>query len=255
MTFGNGCGPQRFEVANEGNDIGDRGSHSKAAWPQIPLDPLKGVDSSSPLHTHVRQPSNGCLRSTMQISIFVVPSFLPWRYEPQVQEHARLVVDLFGLFDRITKRFCVFPNPNIPCHDSNERRRFPEQLHCCKMKRIERANRFDGKRPAHADEDRIGHSNQVTATLTHSASVLKRYTSCSSAGHGPEEVHARELVISGAGRARRRARGRRRSIARRRRSLRCAQPRRGSWPDRRRTFRRGSRCSRRRSVRPARRHD
>ena len=79
-----------------------------------------------------------------------------------------------GLFDRVSERPWVFPNANIPSDDSNQRRRFAKQLCCCEMQRIEGANRFDGKRPTHAREDRVRHSNQVAATLKSTKCAYRR---------------------------------------------------------------------------------
>ena len=75
------------------------------------------------------------------------------------------VVELVSLFDGVAERFCVIPNSTVTCGDSNQRWRFAKQLECRQMQRIERANRFDGKRAASASEDRVGHGNQVAATL------------------------------------------------------------------------------------------
>jgi len=73
----------------------------------------------------------------------------------------RLVVALPGLFDRISKRFRIFTNPNVPCHDRDERRRFAKQLRRCKMHRVERANGFYWKRPADPGEHRVCHGHQI----------------------------------------------------------------------------------------------
>jgi len=72
---------------------------------------------------------------------------------------------LTHLLNRISKRSCVVADPVVPCDDGHELRRFAEQLRCCKMHRIERADGFDRKWPADASEHGIRHSNEVRTTF------------------------------------------------------------------------------------------
>src|SRR4029453_7488226 len=69
------------------------------------------------------------------------------------------------LFDDVPERPGVLPNSSVPCGDGHERWRLSEQFDRRKMQRIERANRFNGKRPASASEHRVRHVNEVAAAL------------------------------------------------------------------------------------------
>lgn len=67
-------------------------------------------------------------------------------------------------FDRISECFCVFANPNVPRHHHDQRRWLAQQLGRSQVHCVQRADGLDGKRPAHAREDRVRHGNQVAAT-------------------------------------------------------------------------------------------
>ena len=69
------------------------------------------------------------------------------------------------LFDGVTERLCVVPNPNVPGHDHDQRRRLTKQFRCCQMHRVKRSNRFDRKRSPDAGQDRVGHGNEKAAPL------------------------------------------------------------------------------------------
>jgi len=58
------------------------------------------------------------------------------------------------LLDDVPERPGVVPHPAITSHDRDNLRRFAEQLGRCKMHRIERADRLDGKGAADAGEHR-----------------------------------------------------------------------------------------------------
>lgn len=66
-----------------------------------------------------------------------------------------------GLFDGISKGFGVCPDPKIPGHNRDQRRRFAKQLRCCQMHGIERANGFYRKRPADTGEHGLSHGDQI----------------------------------------------------------------------------------------------
>ena len=70
-----------------------------------------------------------------------------------------------GLLNRISKCFCVFANPSVPCYDHDQRRWLAKQLRCRQVHRVERTNRLDRKRSTDASENRVCDTDEVAATL------------------------------------------------------------------------------------------
>ena len=53
-----------------------------------------------------------------------------------------------GSLNRISKCFCVFANPSVPCHDHNQRRWLAKQLRCSQVHRVDQdALAITGSRP------------------------------------------------------------------------------------------------------------
>ena len=50
-----------------------------------------------------------------------------------------------GSLNRISKCFCVFANPSVPCHDHDQRRWLVNKLRCRQVHGVERANWLDRK--------------------------------------------------------------------------------------------------------------
>jgi len=59
------------------------------------------------------------------------------------------------LFDPVSESASVRADSLVARHDRHELRRFAEQLRCRQVDRVERANRFDGKRPPNPVEHRL----------------------------------------------------------------------------------------------------
>ena len=59
----------------------------------------------------------------------------------------------------------VIPNAIVPRHDGHQLWRLAERFRCCDVYRIERTDRFHGKRPPDAREHVVGYGNDVTAPL------------------------------------------------------------------------------------------
>ena len=70
-----------------------------------------------------------------------------------------------GSLNRISKCFCVFANPSVPCHDHDQRRWLVNKLRCRQVHGVERANWLDRKRSADASENCVCDSYYVTAKL------------------------------------------------------------------------------------------
>ena len=69
-----------------------------------------------------------------------------------------------GLFDDIPKRSRVVPHSIIPRNDRHELWSLAEQLRRREMHRIERTNRLDWKRAAHASKHRsVDVDNEATS--------------------------------------------------------------------------------------------
>ena len=67
--------------------------------------------------------------------------------------------------NRISKCFCVFANPSVPCHDHDQRRWLVNHLRCSQMHGVERTNWLDRKRPANTSENRVCDTDYVTPKL------------------------------------------------------------------------------------------
>jgi len=65
----------------------------------------------------------------------------------------------------IAKRFCVLTDAVVPGDDRHQRRRLAEQLRGRKVNSVERANGFDGERPADSCEHGVCHGRHVAATF------------------------------------------------------------------------------------------
>jgi hypothetical protein len=76
-----------------------------------------------------------------------------------------LIVGLFGLFDGVSERLCIVPNPNVPGHDDNQSRRLTKQFRCCQMHGVKRSNRFHRKQSADAGQDGVRYCNQEASPL------------------------------------------------------------------------------------------
>ena len=70
-----------------------------------------------------------------------------------------------GSLNRISKCFCVFANPSVPCHDHDQRRWLVNKLRCRQVHGVERANWLDRKRSTDASENCVCDSYYVTAKL------------------------------------------------------------------------------------------
>ncbi len=78
------------------------------------------------------------------------------------------------LFNSVSKSPCVVADTGVPRHDGHQLRWFAEQLRCCQVHRIMRADGFDGKRPADASEHSVRDSDDVRATFKSSKGTHRR---------------------------------------------------------------------------------
>ena len=80
--------------------------------------------------------------------------------------NAALEVDIAGTsLNRISKCFCVFANPSVPCHDHDQHRWLVNHLRCSQMHGVERTNWLDRKRSTDTSENRVCDTDYVTPKL------------------------------------------------------------------------------------------
>jgi hypothetical protein len=76
-----------------------------------------------------------------------------------------LCVACVRLRNGIAKHFCILTDAVVPGDDRHQGRRLAEQFRCRKVNSVERANGFDGERPAGSCEHGVCHGHHVAATL------------------------------------------------------------------------------------------